>query len=348
MPQTTFLKPGLLVNLKTQVSGGVHYQRDDVKQEIEGKTEINQWMTLRTIDDVAEHKAATEARSAATGEIRKVCIATSFGLLCPLSNAADLEDAINKAQAIVTKHNERANYTRVKIYVLRGQIADSDEQAQRAVAAEVAELLEQMKKGIESVSPETIRDAANRATRLGRMLDARQSETVNEAVAAARKAARSIVKRIEKAGEDAKIVLAEINSTPINAARFAFLDMADENWKDTPADASTQTTTTTEEAMAPQANVQRFAELDFDERIKESVVVIDDEGKRTVTVPNFEIDDTSSVETASPPLSPIKIDIDLEPNGKPAIVNEMEAAAKNLFESLRAESEALAIEGSQQ
>jgi hypothetical protein len=74
----------------------------------------------------------------------------------------------------------------------------------------------------------------------------KQVERVTSAVEQARKAARTIVKRIEKKGESAASVLQDIQRGEIEKARFAFLDV------DSPAI----------ELSAPVADVGRFADLE--------------------------------------------------------------------------------------
>jgi hypothetical protein len=74
----------------------------------------------------------------------------------------------------------------------------------------------------------------------------------------ARSAAREIVKRIEKRGEEASRVLASITTRAITSARFAFLDTDDE--------------IEVKGAPLPQVNVARFdVDLDDDEESEEGL-----------------------------------------------------------------------------
>jgi hypothetical protein len=244
------LKPGILVALKTTTQGGVHYSRRDIEagKDDEGQ-EVSRWETERTIADPAEHDAATKARSSARTRISKVCTQTSFGLLCPQAKEEELDEAMREARAIVDKHNADAKHTRVFVYMLKGRIAESDEEATRAIASEVRGLLDEMEAGIRDVNPARIRDAATRAKEMGAVLDDARADAVKRAVDIARKAAKEIVKRVEKGGEDAQVVLDEIATKPIELARFAFLDVEEPQ---APAEG---------EAI-PQVNVQRFADLE--------------------------------------------------------------------------------------
>ncbi len=62
--QTSTLRPGLLVSLKSTVSGNVKYARETIEEEhvIETGAATSEWNTRRTVSDPAEHDAAIKAR----------------------------------------------------------------------------------------------------------------------------------------------------------------------------------------------------------------------------------------------------------------------------------------------
>lgn len=223
--KTAIMKPGILVSLKTSLHGGVSYARRDLDAEKDGKSEIERWETTRVIDDPEEHDKAVKMRAKARNLISKHCTPTSFGLLCPLGVEDELNEAIRKARAMVDDFNRATTYARVNVYVLKGRIAETDEEATRAIASDVASLLEDMQRGIKAVDVKAIRDAATKARAMGAMLGEEKAEQVSRAIDQARKAAREIVKRVEKGGEDANKVLETISTKPIESARFAFLDL---------------------------------------------------------------------------------------------------------------------------
>lgn len=250
MIRTSIIRPGLLVALKSMVTGGVQYKRVDLDatgSAGEG-SEVTRWETTRVIDDPAEHERAVKARGKAIGEIRGVCASTTFGLLCPADRETELDAAIARARLVADEHNASANCTRVQIYALKGRIASTDEEAARAIGQEVTSLLGAMSAGVEKLDVKAIREAATRAAEMGAMLGDEQVAAISDAVEQARKAARTIVKRIEKGGEEAATVLQDIQRGAIEKARFAFLDY------DAPSP---------EEASIPVTNVQRFADLDI-------------------------------------------------------------------------------------
>jgi hypothetical protein len=250
---TAMIRPGILVSLKSTVAGGVEYQRTDLASEaLDTGAHRAKWETTKVVQDPAEHERATKARAKALQGIRAICSPTTFGLLCPLSRERELDEAVRAARAIVSAHNATAVATFVSVYCLKGQIASTDEEAARAIGSEVAALIGSMSGAIDRLDAEAIRDAADKARTMSTMLNDEQAEKVSEAIKQARSAARAIVKRIEKDGEAAAIVLADIQRGAIEKARIAFLDMSDE------APAEPKDT-------LPAASPQRIAALDVED-----------------------------------------------------------------------------------
>ncbi|HEY8926190.1 MAG TPA: hypothetical protein VIU64_17530 [Polyangia bacterium] len=250
MSKASTIRPGLLVSVKSNVAGGVSYQRIDLDtdQPAEEGKDIARWETRRIIEDKAEHERATKVRSAARALITKCCSTTSFGLLCPSDQEGALDAAIREARRIVDEFNESASHTRVTIYALKGRVASDDAEAARAITSEIAGLVQAMDAGIKAFDPKAIRDAANRARELSGMLSEEKSKKVEAAIEQARKAARTIVKRIETEGEARETVLLDIQRGQIESARIAFLDLS--------GDAGQV------EQPTPTTNLQRFADLD--------------------------------------------------------------------------------------
>lgn len=296
--KATMIRPGLMVSVKSTVSGGVSYQRVDLDASlvtdseyepgVPGKactvcnsawpaseeevdtchatdctnsptarsakgSEVRRWETTKVVDDPAELHAASQARSKALRAIRKVCARTSFGLLCPTSLEEQLDAGIATARAIIAAHNAVAKTTKIGVYVLKGRVASDDVEATKAIAQEVRELVNEMSAGIDKLDAARIRDAADKAKELGAMLGDDQAATVSAAVDAARKAARQIVARIETKGEDAAVVMLDIQRGALEKARIAFLDYD---------------VTPTNGTASPAVEAGRFASLDMGDEPK--------------------------------------------------------------------------------
>lgn len=248
------IKPGILVSLKSTVAGGVQYARTniDTGTTLESGAHREKWQTEKVVIDLAAHEAASKTRSKALALIRAVCNPTAFGLLCVEGREAELDAKVREARAMVEENNATNPTTRVTIYCLKGRVASTDEEAARAIASEVSDLVAAMNAGVGALDVEKIRDAADRAKGMLAMLSDEKAEAVSEAIKQARSAARTIVKRVQKDGEKAEIVARDIQTGALEKARIAFLDLSDDTIP-APADAM------------PVTDVQRIASLDVGE-----------------------------------------------------------------------------------
>lgn len=230
--QTSTLRPGLLVSLKSSIRGNVHYVRRDIEtqKKLKNGEAHAKWETERTIADLAEHEAAVKARTAARVAVASVCAYSAFGLLCPEDNADELESAVKEAKQIVADFNSTANLTRIEIYVMTGRIAQDDVEAVRAINSEVRDLLATMEEGLKNLDPKSVREAANKAKQLGSMLSNDAEAKVRIAIDAARSSAKEIV----KAGEQASLAIDNRAIKKIAEQRTAFLDLSDAKEIETP------------------------------------------------------------------------------------------------------------------
>lgn len=220
---TSTLRPGLLVSLKTSLTGGVRYDKAVLENEhrAEDGTEKAKWETTRIIQDREEHDAGRKAQMDARVAIVRVCTNTAFGLLCPEANAKELDNAIAEARRIAEAYNAQAKISRLAVYVIAGRVAADDVEAVKAINNEVRSLLEDMKAGIKNVNAKAIRQAADEAKRLGEMLTPDAAGRVTVAIETARAAARKIVKAGEQAAQ-------EVDTSAIKRleeCRTSFLDI---------------------------------------------------------------------------------------------------------------------------
>jgi len=224
MLQSSTLRPGLLVSLKSSITGNVSYIRRDL-EHAKGKRgeEKDKWETERTISDPVEHEAAVKCRTNARSVITKVCSHSAFGLLCPEDNAAELEEAVAEANKIVAAFNAEAKLSRVSVYVLTGRIAPDDVEAVKAINSEVRELLEDMATGLKNLDVKKVREAASKAKSIGSMLTPDAEVRIKMAIEVARESAKKIV----KAGEQASMEIDNRAIRKITEQRVAFLDLDD-------------------------------------------------------------------------------------------------------------------------
>lgn len=220
---TSTLRPGLLVSLKTSLRGNVKYERVDLENDKYEKQTMAKWETTRVIADAAEHDRACKARTKARVAVSRVCSASAFGLLCPEANADILEEAIAEARRIVDEFNSTAELTRIHVYVIAGKVASDDVEAVKAINSEVRELMDEMARGVEKMDVSAIRDAANKARDVGKMLTPQAQANVQLAIDAARGAAKDIV----KLGDTAALEVDTLAIRQIREQRTMFLDLSE-------------------------------------------------------------------------------------------------------------------------
>ena len=223
---TSTLRPGLLVSLKTSIRGNVQYVRRDVKVEkklLKNGEEHAKWETERTIANKAEHELACQTRSQCRMAIVRPCAQSAFGLLCPEALADELEAGIKESNKLVAEFNATAELTRLSVYVITGKIAQDDVEAVKAINSEVRDLLQTMEEGLKNLDAKAVREAAGKAKQIGSMLSTEAETKVRIAIDAARASAKSIA----KAGEQASLVVDTIAIKKIAQQRTAFLDLGE-------------------------------------------------------------------------------------------------------------------------
>ena len=237
LPSKT-LRPGLLVGLKTSITGdNVEYVKTVLEEEHtdEFGALVGSWQTDKTVADAAEQERGSKVRSKARSLITSVCARSDFGYLCPESREADLEAAITKATEICTEFNLSARITEVNFFAITGRIAADDVQAVRAIKGELNDLLETAEASIKGLDVDTARAALTKATKLGMMLAPDAQKGLEETIDLSRAVAIKIAKAI-KAGEVAAEVIDEATLTALSASRTAFLDLDGETELQAPVD----------------------------------------------------------------------------------------------------------------
>lgn len=222
--QATTLRPGLLVSLKTSVTGNVTYNKRNLEAErqVEAGATVAKWETERIVNDAAEHDAATLLRSKVWRMIGGVCTKSAFGLLCPTDKAEALDEAIKEARQMAEAFNATAKLTRVAVYVIAGRVSADDVEALKAINSEVRDLMDAMQKGLKDLDVKAIREAATKAKEVGGMLADEYQAKVQIAVEQARAAAKRIV------ADGPSTPVDEVAIRKISSLRTAFLDLGEE------------------------------------------------------------------------------------------------------------------------
>jgi hypothetical protein len=221
--------PGILVHLSTNIRGNVRYSAQVIEPEHvleNGQTTKAVTETTRLIADKQEHEAAIKVRSKARSLITSVCIATDYsGLLCREDREDDLRKAEAEAHDLVNAFNASATCTKIRLFINCGRLQADTERTARAINQEIRDLLEDMQNGLRDMSPDKIREAAGRATQVGKMLSETAQGKVQDAIEAARKVAREITTEVKKAGNTAALEIDRLTIFKLESARTAFLDL---------------------------------------------------------------------------------------------------------------------------
>jgi hypothetical protein len=313
----TTIRPGILVAFRTAIAGGVEYRRVDLDAPpdagevaadpnapapaVEIKKEVTRWETTKILTDAEEHKLATQIRNSAVRDVRKVCSETTFGLLCPQAQETALDEAFATARAKVDTFNAGARFTRIQINMLKGRIASTDEEAVKAITAEVGAMVRQIDRAVKSLEPEAIRAAAKRAAEIGAILGDDDKARLSEAIKAARTAATQIA-RADKLGQKASFVLATEQQEAIDRARWAFLDL-----DDAPAEEAGE--------ALPAADLARTAGLDLDDAPEERAAPEESGIAPVVETRGIDLDDAPAAEVT--PAAPMLAALDIEPDAPP-------------------------------
>jgi len=219
------LRPGLLVSLKTSLSGNVAYQRRDIEADhiAADGTARAKWETDRIIENPAEYDLAVKTRSKARSIVTSVCTHSQFGLLCPEADREKLDAAMAEAREVVASFNREASLTQVAVFILIGRVAADEVEAVRAINSEISDLLFNMEHGLKRLDVKVVREAAEKAKQLSSMLSPEAAQRAEKAIAVARSAARKIV----KAGEAAALEIDEATLRTIRESRTMFLDVTE-------------------------------------------------------------------------------------------------------------------------
>jgi hypothetical protein len=222
------LRPGFAVQIKCPVEGGVTYRVQPILADApsEGGESVAKWETTRITADAAEHAAAVALRAKVRNGLTAHCYRVGvFGLMADAPGHAALAEATIAAHAEVDAFNASARTCRISLGVLSTVVRSDDAETVRAIRSEIGSMLREVDAGIKAADPERIRKACNEARVAGQALSADASQAVADAVEAARKVARDMVKRVKESGEGAADTLRTIKLDALRDARIAFLDL---------------------------------------------------------------------------------------------------------------------------
>ena len=228
MARKITLRPSVLVRFITRLAGGVTYIRRDLSDNLDGNTETKTWETTRVVEDTEEHARASRVRSALYQQVRKVCADTVIGLICQRESEAKLDEALAKCDEMAREFNSTAKTCRLACIGVKFNVEASNEAAAKAIAGQIQDMLVELKAALAAADVQKIREVLASARGLETTLPTSDGEALGAAVKAARVAARTIKREVEKKQRDIEEVKREIDLAPVEAARAFFLDLSED------------------------------------------------------------------------------------------------------------------------
>ena len=227
--RTLTLRDSVFLVLTTRLVGGIKYDREELGGDVKSGTEILEWKTRRTIENVEEHRKAVATRSKMRSIVTKNCISTMMGLICPKVDELKLDESLGEAERIAKEFNETAKTCRLGVIGMKWDVQSDNDKAAKLIAGQIKNMLSDLDAAIKEANVEKIREILASTKGLDETIPDNKGGTVlAEAMRAARVAATTIRREFEKKARDIEEVKRELDTTPIDSARAFFLDFADD------------------------------------------------------------------------------------------------------------------------
>jgi DNA-binding protein H-NS len=253
------IKPGILVTEWLHRQGGIHYKREVLENYLEDKKRIREWKTFSIIDNEDEYKERTNVISVAYAKLRRLCVTTSVGLICPRSREKELKEIITEIRTDIDAFNNKASTCEIAARWGFFEIDENNQAAIAAIADHIAEIADSVDKALTQSDLEALRRAPVRFLKsmtpeaivelpdteknaiLARVraelirvaiADARHFDSivtdevaseVKTVVKQARKIARDLCKKVEKKNQAIDTVLSEVDISGIRKLRASFV-----------------------------------------------------------------------------------------------------------------------------
>jgi hypothetical protein len=250
MEVKTMLRPCFLVAMQSHLHGGKHHEVVGIEETTDKNGKLTKRvLTEEVFDDPQEYASANKVRNDAMKMMKKVCNKTAFSWILLVDREDEFAGARIVANQMVEEFNANSMFTKVDIGAFTGKVASDSAENLRAIRDQVQGVLDSMNEGIEKLSPAEIRKAALKAKEVAKVISSDQGKRIDEAVATARLIANQLAKRVEREGEDAAQVLADLKNEvdSLQVSRFEFLDLEDHGEIN---------------AVMPAASPQRFDAID--------------------------------------------------------------------------------------
>lgn len=223
------LNPSILCIFTTSIRGGVQTRKFDAETRISAANPCRQeeeYRVVRVVEDVEERARAQALVSRCRRRVNAITVDTVLGPLAKPEDERALDAAFRECEEDVAAFNASAQTCTVTAVGVKVEVAASNEQAALAIANQVRALVGDVQAAIAAADVPKIRQLAATAKGLDSILPGEDGSVLAEAIKAARAVANKIVREVEKKGRPLADVLAEVDTTPVEACAAHFLDVA--------------------------------------------------------------------------------------------------------------------------
>jgi hypothetical protein len=254
------IKPGILVAGKIYLKGGIRYKREYSPSQLDNNTLVREWNTVAIVEDIKEREEADRVRSSIYSKLRRVCVHTHIGMICPLEKKEELEKTLEEANFARTEFNNKANTCSLEVYYALFELKSDNAEVLSAIASQVQEGLEKVnsaikmedlrainlapKRFLEGLSPneiislpekqrdvviariraELIRAAAKSMKDIDLLIP--ENKEIKQAISSAKNIAKRIYTLVEKRNYKLQEVLDGVNLVGINRSQILFIQTA--------------------------------------------------------------------------------------------------------------------------
>lgn len=227
------MKPALFIIHDVKHSGGISYKIQDRESREEGKQELSEWRTTRTIDDKTAFDAARACRSRIETALRKETGAAVSDITGGLF-AADMPatwEALERAQEIISEELEtfRRDYdsgnklsSRIIIFKVQGE----NRALLDALSEQVSDGLDDLKRAVNAADVTQIRAALKSIKGMSQLMPPDAAARLENLMNNYRAKAREINAAVNKQGKSLDEIRQQMDASPIDAASLEIFEPA--------------------------------------------------------------------------------------------------------------------------
>ncbi len=210
--------------------GGVQYHHSDEQiLKDENKEEIKEWKTQKSVWDKVELDTANQIMGQIKRDITSISYASALGAVVSKGRRHEIEYIRTRHRSIVAEFNKTSRFVKVSFDILIFEFTpDQVASVVTTILADIKGTFESLQEAIEDMDYKKIRKILTEFRGLETIVPNHLATPLNDAVSEARKIARDIKRRTEKLKEDMEEVRKDINTSAIDHASFAFIDMNDD------------------------------------------------------------------------------------------------------------------------